>query len=59
MNRLNTELVKIVNMPDVTERQTTNGWEVATSTPNAFGLFVKKEINKWAAVLKSSGARVG
>lgn len=49
----------IANMPDVKERLTTNGWEVATSTPDAFGLFVKKAINKWAAVVKSSGARVG
>lgn len=58
VNRLNTELVKIVNMPDVKERLTTNGWEVSTSTPDAFGQFIKKEISKWAAVVKSSGARV-
>ena len=58
INRMNTELVKVMNMPDVKERMSTNGWEVATSTPDAFGNFVRKEIEKWAAVVKSSGARV-
>lgn len=58
VNRLNAELVRVLAIPEVRERMATNGWEVATTTPEAFGVFVKKEVNKWATVVKSSGARV-
>lgn len=58
INRMNAELVKVMSMPDVKARMSTNGWEVATSTPDAFGSFVKKEIEKWGVVVKATGARV-
>lgn len=58
VNRLNAELVKIINTPEVRDHMMTAGWEVSTSTPEGLGNFVKKEINKWSAVVKSTGARV-
>ena len=58
VNRLNTEITRVLNLPDVKEQLAARGWEVATSPPEAFGAFVKKEIDKWATVVKSSGARL-
>jgi tripartite-type tricarboxylate transporter receptor subunit TctC len=34
------------------------GVEVGSSTPEAFAAYIKSEIPKWAAVVKSSGAQI-
>ena len=33
------------------------GAETTPSTPEQFGVFLKKEIDKWAGVIKESGIR--
>jgi tripartite-type tricarboxylate transporter receptor subunit TctC len=58
INLLNTEIIRVLSQPDIKDRLVANGWEVTTSTPEAFGTFIKREIDKWAAVVKTSGARV-
>jgi tripartite-type tricarboxylate transporter receptor subunit TctC len=57
IDKLNSEMVKILNMPDVKERFTSQGAEIAGSTPEEFAAFMKTEIEKWAKVAKESGAR--
>ncbi len=55
INRLNTELVRALNMPDVKQLLFKQGLEVATGTPEAFGAYMKSEDMKWAKVIADSG----
>lgn len=56
--RLNTELAKVMDMPDVQARLATVGAQPTTSTPQAFGQFIDAEVTRWADVVKTSGAKV-
>lgn len=58
VKRLNAEIVKIINMPDVREKLVGLGAEPVGNTPDEFAALVKGEVVKWAAVVKQSGARV-
>jgi tripartite-type tricarboxylate transporter receptor subunit TctC len=59
VNRLNQELVKIVNGSNMKARLLKEATTVADNTsPRAFGEYLKAEIAKWANVVKLSGARV-
>jgi tripartite-type tricarboxylate transporter receptor subunit TctC len=58
VKRLNVEIVKIINMPDVREKLVNLGAEPVGDTPEEFAALVKSEGAKWAAVVKQSGARV-
>ena len=50
VKRLNTEIVKIINMPDVREKLVGLGAEPVGNTPDEFAAVVKGEVVKWAAV---------
>lgn len=56
--RLNAEIVKILRLPDVKERLNAQGVELAGSSPEEFAAFVRKELAKWARLVKESGARI-
>ena len=56
--RLNAEIVKILNMSDVKERLSAQGIEIFSSTPAQFAAFIREETEKWAKVVKYSGARL-
>ena len=58
VNKLNAEVVRILALPDVAERLATAGVEIQTSTPKAWGDFVKAEIAKWSKVVKEAGVKV-
>ena len=54
-----TALVKAaLDQPDVKERFAGQGFAAAWMQPDAFGRFLHAEIDKWAAVVKASGATV-
>ena len=55
--KLNTEIVGILNSPDVRERLAAQGAETAPTTPDEFAAFIKEEMVKWAKVIKATGAR--
>ena len=55
--RLNAEIVKLLNSPDVRERFAKQGVEVKTSTPEQFSEFLKSEVARWARVIKEAGIR--
>jgi tripartite-type tricarboxylate transporter receptor subunit TctC len=57
IGRLNTEIVRILNSPDVRDRFAKQGVEVRTSTPEQFGEFVRAEVGRWAKVIKEAGIR--
>ena len=56
--RLNTEIVKIINMPEVKEKLIALGAEPVGNSSDEFGATVKTEVVKWAEVVKKSGAKV-
>jgi tripartite-type tricarboxylate transporter receptor subunit TctC len=58
LRRLNAEIVKIINLPDVREKLIALGAEPAPNTPEVFGTLVKSEVAKWADVVKKSGAKI-
>ena len=55
--KLNTEIVKIVKAPDLKERLATLGLDPVGSTPEAFTQQLRAEDEKWAKVIKASGAK--
>ena len=56
--QLSEEVRKILSMPDIVERLSTQGAEPAPSTPEFLETHVKSEIAKWSKVVKASGAKV-
>ena len=58
VKRLNAEIVKILNMPDVREKLGGLGAEIVADSPEEFSALVKAEVVKWADVVKKSGAKV-
>jgi tripartite-type tricarboxylate transporter receptor subunit TctC len=56
--RLNSELIKAMNLPDVRERIVGDGSEPVGSTPEAFRQFMLADLSKWAKVVKESGAKL-
>ena len=58
VNKLNAEVVRILALPDVVEKLAVTGVEIQTSTPKAWGDFVKSEIAKWGKVVKEAGIKV-
>lgn len=58
VKRLNAEVLKALQNPEVIERFKTFGAETSPSTPDEFLQLSKRETAKWADVVKRSGAKV-
>jgi tripartite-type tricarboxylate transporter receptor subunit TctC len=58
VSRLNTEIVKILNMPDVRERMEQMGIDPVANTSEEFAAFQKAEITKWAKVVKDGNLKI-
>ena len=56
--KLNAEIVRIMNLAAVKERLAAQGAETFTSSPTEFADTIRKETEKWAKVVKFSGARL-
>ncbi len=52
--RLNAEIVRVLQLPDVKGTLLQNGFEVRTSTPEELGDAVAANIAKWARVVKAA-----
>ena len=57
VNRLNSEVRRALQLPDVLARLRPEGIEPGTLDPKAFTEFVAAELKRWAPVVKASGAR--
>jgi tripartite-type tricarboxylate transporter receptor subunit TctC len=56
--KLNAEIVKILNTPEIRESLAKQGADPAPMTPDQFRAYIKAEVMKYAKVVKQSGARL-
>jgi tripartite-type tricarboxylate transporter receptor subunit TctC len=54
VSRLNREVVDALRQPDIAERADALGFELIGTTPEEFGTFQRKEIAKWAEVIRAA-----
>jgi tripartite-type tricarboxylate transporter receptor subunit TctC len=57
IERINREVVRILNAPDFKEKMLTIGVETVGSSPSEFGAALKAEMSKWGRVIKDAGIR--
>ncbi len=57
VRKLNTEVMRIMKLPDVARRMELEGERHTPNTPEQFGQFVRDEVAKWAKVVKSAGIK--
>ena len=58
INRLNLEIVRFVNRPEVRTQFLGNAVEVVGSSPEQFAATIKSEITKWGKVIKDAGIKL-
>jgi tripartite-type tricarboxylate transporter receptor subunit TctC len=54
VQKLNSEIVRVLNMPDVQERLAGLGMDAVAGTPEQLGEFQKAEVVKWAKVVREA-----
>ncbi|HTD90072.1 MAG TPA: tripartite tricarboxylate transporter substrate-binding protein, partial [Burkholderiales bacterium] len=58
INRLHTEISRIVQLQDIKERWAVLGAEPLHNTPEQFAVFLKADVGKWAKVVRDSGVKI-
>jgi len=59
VNRLNQEVNRALQLPDVRERLKPEGIVPTPMDPKAFSTFVAEEVKRWTPIVKASGAKPG
>lgn len=57
VQKINAEIVRALQSPDLRERLATDGIEAAGGTPDAFAEYLRRKIALWSKVVRDSGAR--
>ena len=58
VERLNAEIVKALQSPELRSKLAVQGAEPLGSTPAEYGAYVKKELARWSQVVKASGVKI-
>ena len=58
VEKMEAEITKAINSPELTEIWANNGSEIPNMVGEPFGKFVSADIKRWAAVVKASGAKL-
>lgn len=58
IDKMYTEVARLMRLPDVAEKVAQQGFDPAVSTPAEFSSRIKNEIARFAKAVKESGARV-
>jgi tripartite-type tricarboxylate transporter receptor subunit TctC len=58
INKLQADIAKGFRTPDISKRFNDQGFEIVVNTPEQASAFFKQEIDRWAKVVKASGASV-
>lgn len=58
LNRLSSEVNRVMNLPEVREKSMAMGAEPAPGTPEEFDAFIRAEIPKWANVVKTGAIKI-
>jgi tripartite-type tricarboxylate transporter receptor subunit TctC len=58
VDKLNTEINKVLARPDVKEAWGKQGAVPMAMTPAEFDAYLREDIDKWAKVVEQSGAKV-
>jgi tripartite-type tricarboxylate transporter receptor subunit TctC len=58
VDKLNAEIGKVVNRPDVKEAWAKQGVEPLTMSPAEFDKYLRADIEKWGKVVKEAGIKV-
>jgi tripartite-type tricarboxylate transporter receptor subunit TctC len=56
--RMNAEVNKALQAPDLLKKLSDQGADVAGSTPEQFATLIREDIGRWGKVVKESGAKV-
>jgi tripartite-type tricarboxylate transporter receptor subunit TctC len=56
--RLNTEVVRVLRIPEVRDQLTSQGADIVGNSPEQFAAWIRAEVRKWAEVVKVSGAKI-
>ena len=57
VNKLNHEIVAILQLPEIRTRLADMGVDVSGSTPDAFAAYIRTELVKWADIIKATGGK--
>ncbi|HTD91996.1 MAG TPA: tripartite tricarboxylate transporter substrate binding protein [Burkholderiales bacterium] len=55
--KLNTEITRVLRMPDIADRLNALAAEPAPGAPEQFSAFIRSEIDKWAKVVKAANMK--
>ena len=58
VNRLTAEITKVLQLPDVKERMAASGGLPVKTGPKEFSALLASDVQRWARVVKESGAKV-
>ena len=56
--KLNADVHKVMQQPDVRERILADGSEPTVNTPEEFRKYLLADLNKWTKLVKESGAKL-
>jgi tripartite-type tricarboxylate transporter receptor subunit TctC len=56
VDKLNSQLISVLNNPEIKSQLNSKGFDVITSTPTQTADYIKSEVVKWGPIVKKSGA---